>query len=66
MGKPSGFEPLLCELRTTLTQGSKTFQYLEEKKTTVIALVAASENAEAQTTLLSLVLHGSRDSRVGL
>ncbi len=31
------------------TQGSKTFQYLEEKKTIVISLVAASEKEEAQT-----------------
>ena len=31
------------------TQGSETSQYLEEKKTTVIAQVAASERARAQT-----------------
>ena len=66
MGKPNGFEPLSCKLCMMLTQGSKTFQYLEEKKTKVIALVAASENAKAQTTLLSLFLNGNRDSRVGL
>ena len=54
MGKPNGFEPLSCKLCMMLTQGSKTFQYLEEKKTKVIPLVAASENGEAQTTLLSL------------
>jgi hypothetical protein len=33
----------------TLTQGSETSQYLEEKKTKVILQVAASENREAQT-----------------
>ena len=44
IGKPNGFEPLSYELHTMLTQGSKTFQYLEENKTTVIPLVAASEN----------------------
>ena len=66
IGKPNDFESLSCELRMMLTQGSKTFQYLEENKTTVIALVAASENGEAQTTLLSLFLNGDRDSRVGL
>lgn len=37
------------ELRMERTQGSKTFQYLKEKKTIVISLVAASENEEAQT-----------------
>ena len=37
------------ELRTERTQGSKTFQYLEENKTIVISLVAASENERAQT-----------------
>ena len=31
------------------TQGSKTFQYLEEKRTIVISLVAASEKEKAQT-----------------
>ena len=31
------------------TQGSKTFQYLEEKRTIVIPLVAASETGSAQT-----------------
>ena len=34
-----------------LTQGSKTFQYLEEKKLKRISLVAASEKEEAQTQL---------------
>ena len=32
-----------------LTQGSKTFHYLEEKKPISISLVAASEKEEAQT-----------------
>jgi hypothetical protein len=31
------------------TQGSKTFQYLEEKKPISISSVAASEREEAQT-----------------
>jgi hypothetical protein len=31
------------------TQGSKTFQYLVEKRTIVISLVAASEKERAQT-----------------
>ena len=34
----------------TLTQGSETSQYLEEKKIKIILQVAASENREAQTT----------------
>ena len=32
-----------------LTQGTETSKYLEEKKTKVISLVAASETEEAQT-----------------
>ena len=38
------------------TQGSKTFQYLEEKKPIGIFLVAASEKKEAQTVLHSLCM----------
>ena len=34
------------------TQGSKTFQYLVEKKPIGISLVAASENEEAQTGII--------------
>jgi hypothetical protein len=50
MGKPIQAKVwILCKLCRELTQGSKTFQYLEEKKTIVISLVAASENEEAQT-----------------
>lgn len=54
MGKPNDYMSLLYELRRASTRGSKTFQYPEENKTIVIAQVAASENAEAQTTFLSL------------
>ena len=39
------------------TQGSKTFQYLEEQRTTVIFLVAASEKETAQTQLHSRDVH---------
>ena len=35
------------------TQGSKTFQYLEEKKPNGIPLVAASEEGKAQTWTMS-------------
>jgi hypothetical protein len=50
MGKPIQMKVwILCKLCRELTQGSKTFQYLEEKKTIVISLVAASEHEEAQT-----------------
>ena len=36
-------------LKRKLTQGTETSKYLEEKKTKVISLVAASETEEAQT-----------------
>ena len=51
MGKPHLVKPndrALFE-GLVLTQGSETSQYLEEKKTIVIPLVAASEKGEAQT-----------------
>ncbi len=63
MGKPHCFGSDSITLGRELTQGSKTFQYLEEKKTIVIALVAASENAEAQTWLHS---HCISNGAVGL
>ena len=55
-------------LHTERTRGSKTFQYLEEKKTIVISLVAASENEEAQTQLHSrdVLQNISRDCCWGL
>lgn len=50
MGKPN---ELYARYSTTLcrecTQGSKTFQYLVEKKLISISLVAASEKETAQT-----------------
>jgi hypothetical protein len=64
MGKPTPAKVgVLCELRRELTQGSKTFQYLEEKKTIVISLVAASENEEAQTRFHS---HDASNRFVGM
>ena len=36
-------------LKRKLTQGTETSKYLEEKKTKVISLVAASETEQAQT-----------------
>jgi hypothetical protein len=53
MGKPTRLCGYSATLRRELTQGSKTFQYLEEKRTIVISLVAASEKEEAQTRLHS-------------
>ena len=48
MGKPHRANLYdLKRKREERTQGSKTFQYLEEEKTIVIAWVAASESAEA-------------------
>ena len=35
-----------------LTQGTETSKYLEEKKTIVISLVAASEKEKAQTNFV--------------
>ena len=51
MGKPSLVNPRnsYTQMLREQTQGSKTFQYLEEKRTIVISLVAASEKERAQT-----------------
>ena len=38
------------------TEGSDTSQYLQEKKTIVIPLVAASEKGSAQTNIVSALL----------
>ncbi len=48
------------------TQGSETSQYLEEKKTTSISLVAASEHEGAQTVDLPTLLVAIRVVRVNL
>ena len=56
MGKPSGGNAPLTESESNRasspTQGSETSQYLEEKKTTVIPSVVASERGTAQTNAL--------------
>ena len=53
MGKPGGGNAPPAESESNRasrpTQGSETSQYLEEKKTTVIPQVVASERGEAQT-----------------
>gem|GEM_PF-3778365 len=51
MGKPHrvNLDDSWLKRPRELTQGSKTFQYLEEKRTIVIPLVAASETGGAQT-----------------
>jgi len=51
MGKPHrvNLDDSWLKRPRELTQGSKTFQYLEEKRTIVIPLVAASETGSAQT-----------------
>ena len=69
MGKPVPVKiGTLRHLVGARTLGSKTFQYQEENRTIVIALVAASENATAQTTFLSLFVSQDigGDSEVGL
>ena len=57
MGQPSDLSRLLFKDEFIVlgrhTQGSETSQYLQEKKTTVIAQVAASERAVAQTRELA-------------
>ena len=47
----------------TPTRGTETSQYPEEKKTTVIALVAASERAGAQTEAVATQRRGRRTER---
>ena len=42
-------------LKRRLTQGTETSKYLEEKKTKVISLVAASEKELAQTYKIYLI-----------
>ena len=62
MGKPHLVKPndrALFE-GLVLTQGSETSQYLEEKKTIVIPLVAASEKGEAQTLIHASELRGCK------
>ena len=51
MGQPSRLK--ICYLiYQKLTQGTETSKYLEEKKTIVISLVAASEKEIAQTNFV--------------
>ena len=49
MGQPDGREPATGP-SPERTRGTETSKYPEEKKTKVIARVAASESARAQTT----------------
>ena len=49
MGQPDGSDTVIRPSRRQ-TRGTETSQYPEEKKTKVMAQVAASERAEAQTT----------------
>ena len=53
MGQPAADNPAVSPTeyigRWKTTQGSEPSQYLQEKKTTVIPLVAASERGLAQT-----------------
>ena len=48
MGQPNTVKCIIPE-KGKQTQGTETSQYLQEKKTKVIALVVASEGAGAQT-----------------
>ena len=60
MGKPYriNFDNARLKRSSEHTQGSKTFQYLEEKRTIVIPLVAASETGGAQTQPQNLFFRG--------
>ena len=49
MGKPGGREPVTRAEARGRTWGTETSKYPEEKKITMIAQVAASERALAQT-----------------
>ena len=49
MGKPLYFGRDCMNLHAEQTQGSKTFQYLEEERPIGISWVAASEKERAQT-----------------
>ena len=49
-GNPSAEEAETPAQAGERTQGSKTFQYLEEKRQICIPLIAASEKGEAQTS----------------
>ena len=51
MGKPSWLKTSYL-IYQKLTQGTETSKYLEEKKTIVISLVAASEKETAQTSFV--------------
>ena len=57
MGQPTADNPAVSPTeyigRWKTTQGSEPSQYLQEKKTIVIPLVAASERGTAQTVVLA-------------
>ena len=50
-GNPAGSDPS-HSFRREQTEGTETSKYLEEEKSTEMALVAASEQGPAQTDLL--------------
>ena len=54
MGKPGGREPVTRTLLRGRTWGTETSKYPEEKKITMIAQVAASERASAQTAAVAM------------
>ena len=59
MGQPDRCEPVTTP-GVGLTRGTETSQYPEEKKTTVIAQVVASERAGAQTETVATQPRGRR------
>ena len=63
MGKPIPSDRDICPLGWRRTGGTETSQYPEEKKTTVISQVAASERDAAQT-LVGQPAGGLKDHKI--
>ena len=59
MGKPGHLQVVILALAGRRTQGTETSQYLEEKKSTEIPLVAASERGGAWHDLADALVERS-------
>ncbi len=66
MGQPGWSDPSTAQKSVGRTRGTETSQYPEEKKTTVIARVAASESAGAQTAVVATRQAGLKDRQRSL
>ncbi len=56
MGQPTGGDPGITEKLVRRTRRTETSKYAEEKKTTVILQVVASERGEAQTMVVTATM----------